>query len=360
MIRGIQPELLLTQIENTAPFIWQLSELPYIKFLFDYKKNPRELSHTEYFELCLCAHYATVATFIPTDVDNQIRLKLWQKTPLAVSENMAELVLESRSWNFLPVTTRFVKLPGSEKYVSGHQGEWFSMAVAAYACHIKRNPGLAEKIFLEIEAELKQEEEILLANIKAKKGIDVLKTSALIAHNLGALDRVMEAWNLPENDPLRKNVYKLGHEPKNEMAKNFARSGNWNKQFMAAENHRHFALREPKCLRRSLDFLLPVGPFFDDWGARLARNPEISPEELVIIIRALIDGWERLNSKNISYGYARALSGMIQNFPVQLRALTAYLPANVEKRLKSGELQKQILVSKEQFEKNWQLRVGDM
>src|SRR6185436_12482194 len=41
---------------------------------------------------------------------------------------------------------------------------------------------------------------------------------------------------------------------------------------MALENHRHFALRKPKCLRKSPALLIPTGPFFDDWGRRVAEH----------------------------------------------------------------------------------------
>src|SRR3954469_3123838 len=83
--RGIEPALLLKQVRNTAPFIFEPDFLTsssvgtaYIatlrKAAHDFEVDPStELTHDQYFELCLSAHHATVGSFVPTDVDNQIR-----------------------------------------------------------------------------------------------------------------------------------------------------------------------------------------------------------------------------------------------------------------------------------------------
>src|SRR4051812_38057830 len=81
-LNGIDPHLLLSQIRNTAPFLFDggggiVEEAP--EFLKKWRTLPeRSLSRSEYFRLCLSAHYATVATFVPTDLDQTIRLKLWK------------------------------------------------------------------------------------------------------------------------------------------------------------------------------------------------------------------------------------------------------------------------------------------
>ena len=157
-----------------------------------------------------------------------------------------------------------------------------------------------------------------------------LKASASIAHNFGDLDRVMDMWELAVDDPLRLEYYKLGVSPFDSNRKLRYKGRLWvagelykstiDESSMALENHRHFALRKPKCLRRSPAFLIPTGPFFDDWGKNVARglaDTDGRPsEETQEVIEALLHGWERL-SKTIGYG--RALHA-IREFHPPIRA----------------------------------------
>src|SRR4051812_6103397 len=85
--RGIPFAILMDQVRNTAPFIFGEAVLndrePHLKGLREWAQRPStlknaEMSHGDYFRLCLQVHHATVATFVPTDVDVHIRFKLWQ------------------------------------------------------------------------------------------------------------------------------------------------------------------------------------------------------------------------------------------------------------------------------------------
>src|SRR2546421_530175 len=98
--RGIAPDLLVEQVRNTVPFALAPGfhpELPYLARL----RDPRATSPSLYFGLCLSAHYATVASFVPTDVDHAIRFKLWDPSLAASGElsRMAEIVLEAEHWD---------------------------------------------------------------------------------------------------------------------------------------------------------------------------------------------------------------------------------------------------------------------
>src|SRR5438046_876031 len=98
--RGVSPSILLAQTKNTVPFIFDRDfltaparENSYLHALLELDKSVTalarsgdagtplktspQLTHSQYFELCLAAHHATVASFVPTDVDNQIRFRLW-------------------------------------------------------------------------------------------------------------------------------------------------------------------------------------------------------------------------------------------------------------------------------------------
>lgn len=355
--RGIEPAALLSLVDNTASFLFtpKFETLPYVQTLAS-ARTAASLNHLEYFRLCLSAHYGTVATFVPTDVDNQIRKHLWDENlPLATTDAMAALVLESHAWEFRPVTTRFTATEGS--YISGHQGEWFSVAAGAYASHRQRNPNLAAELTKKILEEVRGEARIFNAFKKQKNGVELLRTSTLIAHNLGDLDRVIDQWELPPEDPLRRAVYKLGHEKHPEFGADQAaliEAGNLNKAFMASENHRHYPLRKPKSLRGSADFLLPLGPFFDAWGSTVGSHPSLSSEEKAEVADALLDGFTRLSSPKIPlYGYARALLGLQNAFPGGMKGLAAYLPAKAAKSLGKGELGEIQRPSAEAFAGQW-------
>lgn len=355
--RGVAPDVLLGLVENTIPSLFRENkpDTPYTKMVLA-ARNATRLTHLEYFSLCLGAHYTTVATFVPTDVDNQIRKNLWdQPLPEGTTEAMAELTLASLAWDFRPVTTRVASAEG--KYVSGHQGEWFSVAVGAYAAHREKNPPLARAVREAILREVRAEASLFAALKKEKNGVELLRASTLLAHNLGDLDRVIDQWELPAEDPLRAAAYKLGHEPHpsfGALQKELLDAGALNKAFMASENHRHYPLRKPKCLRLSLDFLLPTGPFFDAWGETVSRHPLLSPEDVAEVAEALLEGFQRLSSPKIPlYGYARALGGLQRAFKGGPARLADNLPSKAAKSLKQGVIPEIHRLDAKAFEAQW-------
>ena len=365
--RGIAPELLLSQVKNTMPYLFEeaVSESPLGDFVPAHilrefaATTPAELSHFEYFRLCLSAHYLTCATPVPTDVDRQIRHTLWpSQLSLEEALQMADLVLASRKWDFTQVSTRFVHgapdtLWGREP-LSGHLGEWFTVSSGAY-CALKqyRSPRAQTKrdeLLDNIADEVTRHSEIFGSLWKANDGITCLKASASIAHNFGDLDRVMDMWELPVDDPLRLNYYKLAMSPfdTNRKLRYLGRlwvAGELYKSAidgsaMALENHRHFALRKPKCLRKSPAFLIPTGPFFDDWAKQVARGlatPEGVPsEETHEVIAALKHGWERME-KTVAYG----------------RALNVIQKTHSSLRIEGLRRDPRAEIPQERFEKKW-------
>ncbi len=365
--RGVSPEILLSQVRNTAPFIFEDKmraeadpSLHHLRTLQELatQKSSVELNHVEYFRLCLSAHHATVATFVPTDVDNQIRFRLWHPTlPVATLVEMAQIVLESHDWDSCRVSTRWVRSPRSGIILSGHHGEWFSTAAGAYGSLRKREPATAQRLMDAILAEMNCHAQVFEDFREVRDGIGLLKTATLIAHNLGDLDRVMDQWNLPQNDPLRLAAFKAGHEDLGRFGGVLQRAGGLNKAYMADENHRHFALREAKPLRKSADLLLPMGPFFDDWGKTVARHTELTPEQVGLVTECLVNGWERQQKVaaggNPPVGYARSLAGILDAFPGGFAKLGRYIPARVERSLKAGPLRALCAISKTRFEEQW-------
>ncbi len=256
------------------------------------------------------------------------------------------VVQGAASWDVTPVSKRWVKSPVTGEILSGHKGEWFSVACAAYCAVRAPLPELATDLAGDILREVLREEQIFTDFVRARDGIGVLTAATIIAHNLGDLDRVLDIWNLPATDPLRDGVYKRGHGSSGTSVLELA--GRLNKEFMAVENHRHFALREPRCLRLHQDLLLPTAPFFDAWGAKVARHPGLSAEEKAGVAAALIEGWDRL--KGVPQGYARALAGLESAFPGGPAAFQRLLPARWGRILKAGKLRAQVAVSSGAFE----------
>jgi hypothetical protein len=357
--RGVSPEILLQHVENTAPWLFRDGApaplTPYTQVVLGARENPaRELSHFDYFSLCLAAHYTTVATFVPTDVDNQIRKNLWHPgLEQSVAERMADLTLASLAWDFRPVTARYQEFQGD--YVCGHQGEWFSVAVGAYAHHRAMKPGLAKQVAERILEEAEAEARLFAGLKKARDGIGLLKASTAIAHNLGDLDRVIDQWELPPDDPLRARAYKLGHEKRSgfPLQEPLLEAGALNKAFMASENHRHYPLRKPKCLRLSRDFLLPLGPFFDSWGEGIAKSPLLDDRDLLEVADALLEGFVKLSSPKVPlYGYARALGGLTRT----RRNLALELPVKAQKLLTKGLIPEILREDQRTFEAAWAKR----
>lgn len=343
--KGIEPQLLLKQVLNTAPFLKDLhfeqnASFRYLQILQSVVPGVSwdDFSWGRYFELCVAAHYATVATFVPTDVDNHIRFKLWDST---VEEEdwmkMIQVVVDAFSWDTLKLSARWLKSP-SGRLLEGHKGEWFSIAAAAFAASRNRFPEKAKEVLSLIEWEIENEEICFTEFLKQKDYFSILKSSVLIAHNLGDLTRVLEMWGLPQLFSER-----LSTQP-------ILLAGKINRDLMALENHRHFPLREPRALRKNADFLLPLGPFLDDWGKRLAHHPELSLEDLGTIAEALIQGWMKLSGP---VGYARALTGLETYYPGGIKELLKPLPSRVAKLWTGGALRQLCGIPKPRFEAQW-------
>ncbi len=349
--RGITPVLLLSQIENTVPFLFadafgEDSAQPHVSFLRSLRRGDSEVAdHLEYFRLCLAAHHATVGSFVPTDVDNAIRSKLWDRSlPTETLLQMSDLVTQSYHWSGRGLSARLIEHGQGGPALSGLLGEWYSTAAAAYGALRKREPKEAAEILQRIQAEVEREEYLFAQFEQRGEGIGLLQASTVLSHNLGDLDRVIDLWELPETDTLRLALYKRGHGSEGPSA----RAGAWNKAYMAAENHRHLTLRGPRCLRTHWEWLLPIGPFFDDWGMKIAKG--LSPEGVGKVAEALVDGWHKIPHTT---GYARALAGILEAIPGGATALRRNVPSRIYRSMESGRLRSLISVPRLRFEASW-------
>lgn len=357
-LNGIAPNILLKNVENTAPFLFQGSlvtsgpERAYLAKLIFYKKNLHLLKNidlAEYFHICLCAHWATAGTFVPTDVDNQIREGLWRHGEIGKHiDKMARLTIDSWTWDYSEVTNRKSYNISANQVMSTHEGTWLSVAIGAY-CALMRNKKATEanQVAEVILAEIEKEEKLLLELRNKRDSINFLRTSALMAHNFGDLDRVIDQWKMSDEDPFKQRIYKLGHKLNTVYSPILFFTGLVNKQFLSLENHRHMSLRQPKCLRRSNKYLVPVGPFMDDWGKTLALQNELSLLEKAEIIAAFFEGYKRQDQ---ALGYVRAFRGMINHLPDGLRTLEAYLPFDLVLEIKKSPFFDSAQIPQEEFE----------
>jgi hypothetical protein len=357
-LMGISPNILIKNVENTAPFLFQ-GEIDtsgpnraYLAKLVFYKKNLKALAHidlTEYFNLCLAAHWTTAGTFVPTDVDNQIREGLWRhETVGAHIQKMAKLTIESWQWDYEQVTNRKSYNPSRGQVMSTHEGTWLSVAIGAYNALMKnKQPALAKDVADVILAEIEKEEKLLIELREKRDHINFLRSTALMAHNFGDFDRVIDQWQMNTDDPFHQRFYKLGHKLNESYSPILVYAGQVNKAFLVLENHRHMSMRQPRALRKSHKFLIPVGPFMDDWGKALGGSDLLSMEEKVEIMAAFHEGYTR---QDHAFGYIRAYRGLVDALPQGLESLERVIPFDFYQTLKKSKFATHAEQSREEFE----------
>ncbi len=366
---GIRSGALIDLVRNTAPFLFEGDEnrfdpttQAYARILRTAAGNPPDDSDLwGYFELCISAHFSTVGTFVPTDVDIAIREKLWSFVHSESSfDPMWRRTLELLGWDERLVSKRFVEYRGER--LSGHQGEWLTIAMGAYGTAKRIAASVLPTIREEIEKEILREETMLrdlrFQFLDSPDSITMkayLAGVAAIAHNLGDLDRMFDAFGIEDTDVLKRRVYRLGHGDARAPKALFLEAGRVYQALLASENHRNFALRAPKALRKSALFLIPYGPFLDQWGALLVNEGlkagNMDEREFREVVEALVLGWKKLNPVSIytSQGYARALAGIQSS--LGKGELLDSVPPVIRKDLTESGLRTLLLQTQSEFEK---------
>lgn len=326
---GIAPKLLLEQVRATASWAFAidpplaatqiLSRAPELE-----QKWRKGEAGEEYFVALLAAHYTTVATFSPTDVDQRIRLHAWTHLEGKRLASAIERVEEAARWDVRPVSARHVVL--GKEILAGHQGEWFSVMAGALgrALALKDAP-LVERTTAWIEAELTREAKLVERARKKGSDQELLSVVTTVAHNLGDLSRVVDTWRpVHAQSELGLRYQRLGHEHGERYGGMFVYAGELNKRFMAKENHRFLPLRTPRALRREREFLLPFGPYFYDWGRMIGSTKLLDDAERAEILLALLNVHERRTDEQ---GCLRAIAGIDSAFPGGVAKLARLMPA---------------------------------
>ena len=264
---------------------------------------------------------------------------------------MAQTTIESWKWDYHQVTNRVYRDTSDKIIISTHEGTWLSVAIGAYCALIQNNlPAEANEVASVILEDIKFEENLVKKLYQEKDHLAFLTIAPLIAHNFGDLDRVMVQWDMHESNEFCKSIYKLGHQVNESYSDLLVYIGQVNKAITSNENHRHMALRAPKCLRKSCDFLVPVGPFMDHWGVKLGSSEKLSLSEKAEIIVALFEGFKR---EDKTLGYARTFKGLIAQLPQGMDSLDEFLSFDFLQEIKTSEFIKIAAIDQQTFERSY-------
>jgi hypothetical protein len=365
-IRGfVAPRTLLNEVQNTAPWLPEApagevratapGPLGFLTILAGFRKegaaeqalvNDRTL---DYFGLCLACHHATVATFVPTDVDTKIRGLLWRliKDP-AQLDPMIELTEAFCAWDVASVSRRTVEVDGLGLF-AGHHGERLSVLVAGLgrAIHLGR-ADLADRMQDRISAELEREAKGLRVLLGGRNELDALRMAAVMTHNAGDIDQSISFWpQSPAHTAAARDIKRLAHENVRPWTGSFALAARIYKATLAPEGHRNYPLRPVRCLRQSFDFLIETAPFLDDWGERIARDPRLEEAERSEVLEALVIGYRKIGGQR---GYQRAIAGMLQGLGNRTEGVVAKMSARARSEFKSAHLRKAVAVPRASFE----------
>ena len=382
----IGPHNLLGLVRNTAPFLFAEPFLNRAKFnpagaekiparLIDMgahpygwldillnapslraSNNPVAEERGDYFALCLACHHATVATFIPTDVDSKIRGVLWQsREDETIRRKMLDLTLHAMTWDVSKISTRCTELSGVGP-VSGHNGELLGVLGGALGCFLKHGDNeYAEKTADAIEKEFEREAHEFRHVLEMKdREIDLLKLASSLTHNCGDMDQGISFWSQHERfAPYRARFSRVAHENKSVFGGTFQIAAALYKNIMSSEGHRHYPLREVRALRNSTDFLLPLGPFFDGWGETVGAHKSLSLDEKAEALAALLSGCKKIKGQ---VGYFRAVSGLLRTLGGNLDAISKRMPAALRGELKDSEIKKHAALRQVSFESSMKKR----
>lgn len=375
----IGPRNLLGLVRNTANFIFSIPELPstvpaastleraqhrygFVTILsegerLEFSERPAPAEVREYFALCLAAHHATVATFVPTDVDSKIRGVLWGwRLNVETFQEMAEIALCAREWGIKWISTRATEVAGVGP-VSGHNGEMLGVLAGALGTFIRIGDQefvrrIAEAIDIELSREVTEFE---YACRMPGRELDVLRIAMSIMHNLGDLDQGISFWpNNPKYADYRQRFGRLGHERQERYGGPFRVAGKLYRELMSSEGHRHYPLRQVAALRRGPELLLPLGPFLDSWGEKVGALRDLTDAEKGEVISVLAQGCKKIAGQK---GYFRAIAGIARALDGSLERVIRTMPVSARHLLKDPEIRRHMALRQESFESSYRKAV---
>ncbi len=314
--------------------------------------HPKPEERTEYFALCVAAHFASAATYVPTDVDRKIRRALWQDA-VGTDElpRMRALALGLALWDMRAVSARIVRVE-CEGAVSGHDGERLSVLGGGLVASLEAgDPRGARELEEAIDAELAREARAFVRVLQTPGAEpDLLRLASILTHNAGDLMQgLAAAADRPLGGAAQARFGALARERFERYGGAFGRAAALYRALLASEGHRNYPLRKPRALRRSPDLLLPIAPLLDAWGEQIATAAGLDHADRAEIVAALVEGCRKLPGQ---VGYARALAGFARAYPRGLEApeLAQHHRASVKRALRDAGLRRALSVKRESFE----------
>lgn len=324
-------------------------------------ERPTPAQIADYFALSCACHFATVATYVPTDVDAKIRRALWvdQHDPDELAR-MHDFALGLARWDVSGVSARIVHVEGAG-HVSGHDGERLSVLCGALIGAwngAPNEPGrraAAEAVAEAIDAELAREAHAFeLVRARAGDELRLLDLATVLTHNQGDVMQSLgtkDARCVP--DEIRTRFTDLARERFGRYGGAFGRAARLYSELLKAEGHRHYPLREVKLLRASPALLLPIGPFLDGFGETLARHPGWTASQRATVVAGLLEGCRKVAGQE---GYYRALCGFDAAHPGGIAALEPSFATAARREWKSDATRKRLDVRRVSFESSYQKR----
>ncbi|MBC7794632.1 MAG: hypothetical protein H7Z43_13085 [Clostridia bacterium] len=309
--------------------------------------KPSEEAWARYFDLCVASHFATVQTFVPSDVDTKIRNHLWLGRKLGTDAlaSMRRTALATTIWDIRAVSQRWT-LPGN--VVSGHNGESLSILTSGMLAHLKNGDSAgAEELEDAVANELAREAVAFLEVVETKgREREMLMLAAAMTHNVGDVDQGLAA-EVPDDlgATERKRFAKLAHHGDDRYHGAYAIAAKLYKALLAAEGHRNYPMRALRELRYDPELLMCASPFLDRWGERLARYPRWKSRDKALVLQGLMEACGRVRNQ---VGYYRAIAGMNAAYPVE--RLAKELSVKAQKALREPQFQNALSVSCEAFE----------
>jgi hypothetical protein len=368
----IGPRTLLGLVANTVPWLFERvdtappvahpSEVPSgphqwrdvlrVAHLLEASPEPTAAQRTDYFALCLAAHFASAATYVPTDVDTKIRRALWQQAVGTDElERMRTLALGLREWDMREVSARIVHVE-SGGAVSGHDGERLSVSCGGLIASLLADDRTgAEELETAIDDELAREARAFDTVARSRgRELDLLRLAALLTHNAGdVMQGLALAGDRAVGRAARQRYGDLARERFDRYGGAFGKAAALYRSLLSAEGHRNYPLRKPRALRRHPSLLLPIAPFLDDWGANLAVSEHLGDSDRAEVFAALVEGCRKVPGQ---VGYYRALAGFARAYPRGIDAplLVADQTTSVKRTLRDATLRQKIAVRRESFE----------
>ena len=326
--------------------------------LLEASDAPTPRQRTDYFALCLAVHCASVASYVPTDVDAKIRHALWfEPMPEEELALMRELALYHGAWEVRRISARVVEVEGAGP-VSGHDGERLSVLCGAMMGMLAAGRSDDAAVFEQaVDEELAREARAFdtLATARGRE-VELLNLCNALTHNTGDVMQAIERKGTKGiGDAQKLRFADLARERFERYGGAFGKAAAIYRELLASEGHRHYPLREQKLLRASHELLLPLGPFMDAWGERLARWPKWSAKDRAAVVGSLLDGCRKVPGQE---AYYRALAGFDKSVPggLESRELDAHFASAARRELKDANLRKKLAVRRESFESSYAKR----